>query len=74
MIEELLTFSIDAASKCICPMEQRLTAMYVMWQSPPQMTVFGLAINYAAMGTAGVGLIIALASRVVLKQLGAGNN
>lgn len=25
-------------------MEQRLAALYVMWQSPPQMTVFGIII------------------------------
>lgn len=76
-------------------MEQRLAALYVMWQSPPQMTVFGsifirdkikikdlkdkdfclcwtgMTITYGAMGTAAAGLLLALASRVVLKQLGA---
>ena len=34
----------------------------------------GVTITYGAMGTAAVGLLIALASRVVLKQLGAGNS
>lgn len=60
--------------KCICPMEQRLHALYVMWQSPPQMTVFGMNITYGAMGTAAAGLLLALTSRVVLKQLGAGSS
>ncbi|XP_046639130.1 uncharacterized protein LOC124320331 [Daphnia pulicaria] len=60
--------------KCICPMEQRLHALYVMWQSPPQMTIFGMNITYGAMGTAAAGLLLALTSRVVLKQLGAGSS
>ena len=30
--------------QCICPAEQRLNALYVMWQSPPQMNVFGKSL------------------------------
>ncbi|KAI9553997.1 hypothetical protein GHT06_019268 [Daphnia sinensis] len=60
--------------KCIYPMEQRLHALYVMWQSPPQMTVFGMNITYGAMGTAAAGLLLALMTRVVLKQLGGGSS
>lgn len=33
-----------------------------------------MTITYGAMGTAAAGLLLALASRVVLKQLGAGNS
>ena len=49
-------------------------AIYVIGKSPPQMTIFGVAITYATLGTAAAGLLIALASRVVLKQLGAGSS
>jgi hypothetical protein len=54
-------------------MEERLAALYFMSQSPPQMTIFGVSITYTTLGTAAVGLLLALASRVVLKQLGATN-
>ncbi len=36
--------------------------------------LIGMTITYGAMGTAAAGLLLALASRVVLKQLGAGNS
>ena len=56
----------------MCPLEERLLVLHVMWQSPPTMTVFGMSITYGAMATAGLGLLFALASKVILKQIGSG--
>ena len=62
-------------AQSVCPTEDRVAALVALGQSQSaEMTLFGVALTYAALATAAAGLLLALASRVVLKQLGAAPN
>ena len=57
------------------PLEERLLALKLMWKSPPSMTIFAMNLTYGAVATGALGLLFALASKVILKPIGnAANN
>ncbi|XP_042220875.1 uncharacterized protein LOC121865472 isoform X2 [Homarus americanus] len=55
--------------KFICPLEGRLQMLYVLQNSPLQMTVYGFTVSYSTISTAAFGILLAFASKVLIQEI-----
>ncbi|XP_066959493.1 uncharacterized protein [Macrobrachium rosenbergii] len=55
--------------KFICLIEERLQLIYVLQNSPLQMTVFGFTLSYSTITTAAFGILLAFASKVLIQEI-----
>lgn len=53
----------------ICPVEERLRLLYVLQNSPLQMTVYGFSLSYSTITTAAFGVLLAFASKVLIQEI-----
>ncbi|KAK4304053.1 hypothetical protein Pmani_024000 [Petrolisthes manimaculis] len=60
--------------KFICPVEERLQLLYVLQNSPLQMTVYGFSLSYSTITTAAFGVLLAFASKVLIQEISGTNS
>ncbi|KAK7069620.1 hypothetical protein SK128_014094 [Halocaridina rubra] len=55
--------------KFICLIEERLQLIFVLQNTPLQMTVYGFILSYSTITTAAFGVLLAFASKVLIQEI-----